>query len=80
MSIASLLPGLFTKPTVEEAHSLRKATPHAGKVLLRLNVAGTRVGLQPHALSQACAALFMGWNGVLRGFSARMRLLDWLIR
>jgi len=43
---------------VEEARSLRKAAPQPGKTLLRLNVARTRVGLQPDAVSQACAAFF----------------------
>jgi hypothetical protein len=47
------------KRHVEEGRSLRKAAPHAGKPLLRLNVVGTRVGLQPHAVSQAGAAVFM---------------------
>jgi len=48
------------KAIVEEAHSLRKAAAHAGKTLLRLTVVGTRVGLQPDAVSQACAAFFVG--------------------
>jgi len=56
----------------EEARSRKRI--HSAKPLRRLEKrfsgsTSARAGLQPRAVSQACEAFFMLWNGLLRGFS-----------